>query len=202
MLESSPSVVWEQWWDLDFCAVWLQQSCGVAEVARGVDLARPLRTRADRPRTLRRRRGSASSVSSGLHAARRTLHKKRAQTPLRPAPNSKTLRPRTRTVCSPWHVPLGSGWPSRLTVRSPQCGAGWTQRTPLRSVDPGAGGRPTDPWPAFQIASERLVWPRSMRSSASFAMAGPIGVRDAALSMRCGSPQLRTDRWPSTGQSQ
>lgn len=48
----------------------------------------------------------------------------------------------------------------------------------------------------FQIASERLVWLRSMRSSASFAMAGPIGARDAALSMRCGSPQLRTDQWP------
>ena len=31
---------------------------------------------------------------------------------------------------------------------------------------------------------------------------GPIGVRDAALSMRCGSPQLRTERSPSTGQSQ
>src|SRR5439155_26779982 len=54
----------------------------------------------------------------------------------------------------------------------------------------------------FQIASERLIWPRSMRSSASFAMAGPIGARDAALSMRFGSRQLRTDRWPSTGQSQ
>lgn len=54
----------------------------------------------------------------------------------------------------------------------------------------------------FQIASERLIWPRSMRSSASFAMAGPIGARDAALSMRSGSRQLRTDRWPSTGQSQ
>ena len=41
-----------------------------------------------------------------------------------------------------------------------------------------------------------------MRSSASFAMAGPIGARDAALSMRCGSPQLRTESSPSTGQSQ
>ncbi len=54
----------------------------------------------------------------------------------------------------------------------------------------------------FQIASERHIWPRSMRSSASFAMAGPIGARDAALSMRCGSPQLRTESSPSTGQSQ
>ena len=36
-----------------------------------------------------------------------------------------------------------------------------------------------------------------MRSSASFAMAGPIGARDAALSMRCGSPQLRTESSPS-----
>jgi len=66
-----------------------------------------LRTRADRPRTLRRRRGSASSVSSGLHAARRTLHKKRAQTPLRPAPkfqDASTPDPYCMfpLACSPW----------------------------------------------------------------------------------------------------
>jgi beta-glucosidase-like glycosyl hydrolase len=68
---------------------------------------RPIRTRADRPRTLRRRRGSASSVSSGLHAARRTLHKKRAQTPLRPAPkfqDASTPDPYCMfpLACSPW----------------------------------------------------------------------------------------------------
>ena len=41
MLQSSAHIVQERCWDLDFRAAWLQQPGGVAEVERGVDLAKP-----------------------------------------------------------------------------------------------------------------------------------------------------------------
>ena len=112
------------------------------------ELVLPLRTRADRPRTLRRRRGSASSVSSGLHAARRTLHKKRAQTPLRPAPkfqDASTPDPYCMfpLACSPWLrvaiAPDGS-------VTAVRCGVDPAQATALgrprgrRSSDRSSAG--------------------------------------------------------------
>ncbi|ONK10305.1 hypothetical protein STBA_10270 [Streptomyces sp. MP131-18] len=95
----------------------------------------------------------------------------------------------------------GEGTIHRSLGWSDTC-AGWTQRAPLRSVGPGPAVVRPNLGRRFQIASERHIWPRSMRSSASFARAGRIGAQDAALSMRRGSPQLRTDRSPSTGQSQ
>ena len=135
-------------------------------------------------RSPRRRTAAASRSQPGVHSSR-SAHRHPSDRP----ENSKAPRPRSRTVCSPWLrvaiAPDGSVTAVRCRV-DPEHATALGPPGPA-VVRPILGRR-------FQIASERLIWPRSMRSSASFAMAGPIGARDAALSMRCGSPQLRTDR--------
>ena len=69
-------------------------------------------------------------------------------------------------------------------------------------VAPGILAEVEMPAERFQIASERPVWRRSIVRPPRSRSRAPIGARDAALSMRCGSPQLRKDRWPCIGQSQ
>ncbi len=54
----------------------------------------------------------------------------------------------------------------------------------------------------FQIASGRHIMAEVDAFVRLVRDGGPIGALDAALPMRCGSPQLRTESSPSSGQSQ